>query len=592
MPTFKGYNGVPDIVSCDFSCASETVSKILYDVDPPTYRSDYWKQSNAFTYGGGGVPLDLSIFPELFPNGYHEQTPLKIFDGIYLTSFGENDPPSTNPEPLAHYYTMHWTFARVKYGQYPWSGNYEHDLDEFTETDKEVTITFKTNWKGAVGTALGINILPLLGIAFMPYMYDVYDPEPIGIIFPHGCYAIITDNQLNIEMASTGTLTIFDPTKIDAPTSGHFYLQAPIPTSDNPTTWYHISLYGTSQRWRLMTEPPFGRVEQDGDTSGPGGGQGNYGDETSDIVPSDGVPTISAVSSGFVKMYNPSLQNLLDFRNFLYSTNFIDNVMKLIDNPMDYIIALMLNPATPNTGTSEHIGAGGISSDVSAPIISNQYKEFDCGEVNIEECYGGFLDYDNMTRVSIYLPFCGTMKLDTNIVMHSTIKLRYAIDFLTGDCIAKVYVRNNHGVIAEFYFKEGNCACMIPMTGNNYASFFAGALGAISGVGSAIGGNVAGGLTASAQSIASMHVEHERVGNIQKGHGLLGNYTPYVIIERPAQSFPAGMNSLNGRASNIGGKVKDFDGYTEIESIKLNGIQATDSEIEEIKQLLADGVFV
>lgn len=587
MPSFKGHNGIPNITTFDFYCASDRVSNILWDVNPPTYRTDEWIRANAFTYGGGGVPLDLSVFPKKFPNGYHEENALKIFDGVYLVEFGETDPPASGAEPLAHYYAMRWKISTMTFGKYPWAVD-DHDLDEFTETNIDVTFQFKTNWKGPIGGALGITVKPLLGIIYFPMLYAVYDADPITPCFENGCYLFTTDNLFNVEISTT--IPLGNPCVIANNSS--FTPQIEQPTGDSPVSWRFITQYYTSSRMIFITRLPFGDINQGGDTSTPDGGDGNYGNEQSDIIPSDGVPTISAVSSGFIKMYKPSLQNLLDFKDFLYSTSFIDNVKKLIDNPMDYIIALMLNPATPNSTSSEYIGAGGLSSEVSAPLISNQYKEFDCGSVNIQECYGGFLDYDNMTRVSIYLPFCGTMKLDTNIVMHSTIQLRYAIDFLTGDCIAKVYVVNNHGVVAEFYFKEGNCACMIPMTGNNYASFFAGALGAISGVGSAIGGNVAGGLSTSAQSIASMHVEHERVGNIQKGHGLLGNYTPYVIIERPSQSFPQGMNSLNGRASNIGGKVRDFSGYTEIESIKLNGIQATDAELEEIKQLLADGVFV
>ena len=592
MPTFKGYNGVPDIVTTDFSCASATVSKILYDYDPPTYpyRQRKWQRANAFLNSSAGIPLDLSIFPKLFPEGYHENTPLKIYDGIYLVSFGETSHPAQNDEPLAHYYAMEWKISSVTYGQYPWAGNYNHNLDEFTETNVTALISFKTNWSGPIGSVLGVKVRPLLGVAYFPYLYDVYDPDPIGIIYPQGCYGFMLDGMQNVGFSSGTTTCVVNPLTIV--NDSNYVLESPYPTSDDPLTWRYWTLYQTSQRMRLMTKPPFGTINQGGDSSQPDGGHGNYGDEESDIIPSDGVPTISAVSSGFIKMYKPSLQNLLDFKDFLYSTSFIDNVKKLIDNPMDYIIALMLNPAEPNAPTNAYIGAGGLSSEVSAPLIANQYKEFDCGTVNIEECYGGFLDYDNMTRVSIYLPFCGTMKLDTNIVMHSIIRLRYAIDFLTGDCIAKVYVQNNHGVIAEFYFKEGNCACMIPMTGNNYASFFAGAIGAIAGATSAFGGNVAGALSTSAQSIASMHVEHERVGNIQKGHGLLGNYTPYVIIERPAQSFPAGMNALEGRSSNIGGTVSSFSGYIEIESIKLNGIQATDNELEEIKQLLSEGVYV
>ena len=415
--------------------------------------------------------------------------------------------------------------------------------------------------------------------------YSLQDNVLLRFNFPFATNLTTTGNLVNCQTYSNthGTSEI----------NGRAFIR--VASTDDPRNFYGISGESESSPRFTGAMTSWSGIEnednQSGDTSNPDGGGGNYGDETSDNVPHDGVPTVSAVSSGFIKLYHPTLQNLLDFRDYLYSDGFIDNVKKLLNDPLNYIICLMLNATIPTDGSISTIGAGGLSSEVSAPLIANQYKIFDCGSVNIEECYGAFLDYDNLTQVKVYLPFCGEIALDTNIVMHSTLYLKYAVDYLTGNCLARLEVRNNHGVTAEFYFKEGNCACQIPMSGANYASFYTQGFRALLGVGATLGGNPSG-LAQTADAVASMHVDRQRVGSISGEHGMLGNYTPYVTIERPAQSFPSGNNALLGRPSNVGGKVNSFSGYTEIEYIKLDGIQATDAELEEIKQLLADGVYI
>lgn len=330
--------------------------------------------------------------------------------------------------------------------------------------------------------------------------------------------------------------------------------------------------------------------KQSGDTSKSGGGDGNYGDEDTDEIPDDGTPTISAISSGFVSLYNPTPAQLLGLRNFLYNADasIIDKWMRLTDNAFNYLIGLKLFPCQPVRGASSAISLGGVESEITAYKVGNQYKTIDCGSVNVQECYGGFLDYTN-TSVKIYLPFCGEMELDTPIVMHGTVNLKYKVDFLTGDCMACVTVTDNHGVRnSEVYFSDGNCACDIPLTGRNDITSLTSILGA--GM-SMITGGVSGAIGAITNP-EQFNPKVQRVGNISGAVGMLGQYTPYIIIQRPAQSFPSNNNMLLGRPSNIGGRVDRFSGYTEIEYIKLDGIQATDSELEEIRTLLENGVYI
>ena len=563
----KGYNGFPDFECFEFENTDNPV--ILHNEPFQCVKcTKIGTVFNLWTYATTNkARMDLI-------NPTNESSWVKAFDGIYISKVEY----SYNEGTLENIYVR---FAvRGVEGQHY---DYTPILKSFSVDNGYCEYALEPN---------RYQRPPVM--AFARYNYKkTWDTEP-NFIFGIGCAWFFGCTVGGYPHGSVGYLNgnIFKINKeqyLDFPETYPAISPANIAlSSDSQETWY----LGNSPFDALMSWEGYAiDTPQEADNSVPDGGDGNYNNETSDTVPFDNVPSISAISSGFVKIYHPTPTELLQFRNFLYSADFIDNVKKLISDPLQYVISLMLNATRPTDTTSEYIGAGGVSSEVSSAVVSSQYKVFDCGSVNIEECYGGFLDYDNMTQVRMYLPFCGEIVLDTNIVMHSTISLKYAVDYLTGDCMARIHVQNNHGVNGEFYFKEGNCACQIPMSGANYSSFYTQGFRALMGMGATLGGNPSG-VIDSADAVASMRVERQRVGSISGEHGFLGNYTPYVVIERPTQSFPSGLNSLNGRPSNIGGTVGSFSGYTEIESIKLNGIKATDAEIEEIKQLLSYGVYI
>lgn len=68
--------------------------------------------------------------------------------------------------------------------------------------------------------------------------------------------------------------------------------------------------------------------------------------------------------------------------------------------------------------------------------------------------------------------------------------------------------------------------------------------------------------------------------------------SPYLIVERPRQSLAKGYNTFEGYPSNITSRLGDLSGYTAVESVHLEGINATDSEISEIESLLKGGVIL
>ena len=81
-------------------------------------------------------------------------------------------------------------------------------------------------------------------------------------------------------------------------------------------------------------------------------------------------------------------------------------------------------------------------------------------------------------------------------------------------------------------------------------------------------------------------------GSMGGSGGMLGVQTPYLIIERPRQSMPEGMNKYCGFPSNIYYKLYDLEGFTQIEYIHLDNIPATAEELSEIDRLLKQGVIL
>lgn len=579
----RGISGYfPDFQTYEFVPTTEII----------TLRDSQYNQFEHPLYRCTGKGTRLSLLslcqdhPELLT--YDDpQHPLELFKGFYLVKTYDYTAAVTP------YYRFHFVLdCKVIAGDTGTISNFEDVyLDCFTGWGELY------GWPFAIGHTTGVTlkdsnnewrIFPVQasGLFFMGASTGCYDS--------YGAYRQLVNNMCW--------------TKDSEDQQERMELVQIVPSTDSKYTWYAIAkcrvnspldpnfpISQTIYSWRGLDY----ESDQEADTSGSGGGGGNYGYEESDSNHYDGIPAVTPASSGFINVYNASVQNLLDMAKFMYTDSFLQNVPKLVSNPIDYVIALMLNAATPDDGTAESLRIGSVKNvAIQIKPVQSVFKTFDCGTVDVEECYGGFLDYAPYTKVTLQLPFCGDIELDPQIVMHSSVHLRYVVDFLTGSCLARVDITNNHGIAAETYFKDGNCAIQVPMTGADFSSYYSSVFnagfGAISAGASALAtGNPlallgsAGGLNMQRQ-----HANTTVTGHMGSNHGFLGNYTPALIISRPVQSFPEGYSMEKGRPSNIGGTLGSFSGYTEIRKIKLDGVIATETELAEIRSLLASGVYV
>ena len=353
--------------------------------------------------------------------------------------------------------------------------------------------------------------------------------------------------------------------------------------------------------------PPF-----EDDINPGGGGYGPYQDD-SDYIPEDGTPTVSALSTGFINMYDLSPADLKSLHDFLMTEAFLANYKKLMNDPMDYIISLQLVPYAPNTGAYSAITVGGVETPVSANVVSSQYVDLDCGQVYTREVWQKYYDYDPYTSVHVYLPFIGIRQLDINEVMAGYTRISYRIDVLNGDCVATISCTNNKGLAGAVYHFEGNCNMQVPVTGKDFSQKTQRSIGIINsaasgamlgaGAGIAMGafGSIPGAIGGAAGGIIKHMIDEvtnppktivQRAGNLSGNSGVMGNYTPYLIFQKPCQSLAGNFNHYKGFVSNVTATLGNVSGYTEMAFIDLSGIQATAEEVDMIDKYLKTGVYL
>lgn len=357
------------------------------------------------------------------------------------------------------------------------------------------------------------------------------------------------------------------------------------PTADGQTQSQTKSKYDPS------TDP-----KSDGDnivrTTQPPGSVTPPNDGGSGDTPVVIVPTGSA--NALYSIYNPTQGELNSFGAWLWSSDFVDQLLKLFNDPMQAIIGLHKVFATPSTSGTGPIKVGYLSSGVSAKLVNSQYVTIDCGTVSLKEKFGNVFDYSPFTQVYIYLPFIGIHQLDTGEVMRGNIKVVYHVDVLTGACLAEVNVNRDMagGILYTF---SGNCAVQYPVSSGSY-------MGIVTSIAS-IAGNIAGtvltggtiaplsiGASMGALTSAKTRVSHS--GSFSGAPGAMGVKKPYLIITRPQTHLAPTFPNFDGYPANHSVLLSQCSGFIKCEGVHIENVPALDSELDEIDSLLRTGVII
>lgn len=301
-------------------------------------------------------------------------------------------------------------------------------------------------------------------------------------------------------------------------------------------------------------------------------------DDTGDVSAGIGVLTST---------FKMTKERLVQLGQFLWGSNIFDKFSLVNNNPIENIVSCKSIPINTD-GTNQEIVLGNVSTGVNGEKISNNFAKQTIGNIAINEHYHNFLDYAPYTNVILYLPYIGFKELDTTLVMNKTLKVIYTVDAITGGCLAQVYVNN-----VRLYEFTGNVGIDIPITASNRAQVEAGYIQA--GVGaamSAVGGNVGSAVTSLLNSATSQY-HYSSTGNPNPMCVASTNRTCYVIIDRPNYQNLKAFNHTRGRKCYLSKTIGSLHGFTVCDSnIDLSGINATQSELEELKDILSSGFYV
>lgn len=338
------------------------------------------------------------------------------------------------------------------------------------------------------------------------------------------------------------------------------------------------------------------------DPYGPGSnssGDGGYGNPQywSEEVPDDGLPGDSVVGTGLCDLYNPDKSELQDFTSFLYSgitQSAIDVIKRMIVNPLDGVISAHMTHIKPITTSIQDIKFCGFSSGCTA-YVAQQFKiviySLTFSESTITR-FKSFIDNKQHVRAKLFLPYSGFHEIDIDeFINGGTMTVRYKLDFLSGNCYISVEANtpqhrgnNLKGVVYTF---SGNFVSPIPMSSIDYRSVFASALGVGA---SAASGNPIGVVS----SALSAKLDVNKSGNISMNCGFMGKQDPFIILYHDLPSVPDNMNTWKGYPSNVFTSLKGLKQYIKVDPGTLwsDNIPCTEEEMEEIKSLFEQGVYV
>lgn len=344
------------------------------------------------------------------------------------------------------------------------------------------------------------------------------------------------------------------------------------------------------------------------------------------------------------------INNLQIFLNGTYSPSEVQWIEDFKGaNPADYIVSIQKYPFTlPGQGDFE-IVIGSVATSINAKslfsssLTINQSTIYDFGGIELtgELLYGDFRDY--LCKLTLIMPFIGSIDLDPRMYMGHRVDLQYIIDFDTGSVAAEI---KRDGLTMET--KTSTISITIPFFAANMGQYqnalaqtqFAieqSKIKQIAGIMStsiSIGGTLATGASGGALSdtaslgaagglvggIASMlsgqvqqqqlqyELEHTapQIGSVSvaaPANAFFLDDRARLIITRPCMipGYNAEVYSHTvGNACAIPGTLSSFSGYTIASAAELSSITARDGsgvsptaeELRMIKQSLQSGIYV
>lgn len=356
----------------------------------------------------------------------------------------------------------------------------------------------------------------------------------------------------------------------------------------------------------------------------------------------DTIINTGTISAGvtYYAMTDTNVKDLTTWLNTIYDptdeTQFIQDFKGT--NPADYITTVMYYPFdVPYIGVSQPVTVGKLTagSTQGAKLTYEYGNMYSYGSYTFPK-FGDFRDY--LTKLSVIIPFCGTVELDPIIWAGREITIKMAVDFPTGVCTAYLYRTGANGAKAIIDSVSGQIGVPLPLSSFSNGSYqvaitnmlaqgaatnrqiMMSTLGAGAGVLTAafgaytgnykmaFGGAVAA-VTSNSQANAgadkleniAYNIDHTKptLQSVSGGSPFINCGQDYrCIIIRCVPVFAPGYDATaygktTGFATCRQGTLSSIShGFTQCAGVDLDGVSATATEKAMIFNALQSGVFV
>lgn len=346
---------------------------------------------------------------------------------------------------------------------------------------------------------------------------------------------------------------------------------------------------------------------------GPGPGPDPGGDPVIVTPGSGSVPVPSANEPneelGFCAIWRMTPAYLESFCQWLWSSNFVDQILAYFTSPNDAIVGVHKIYWTPSySQTLKEIRCGYLNSNCNGWPVTQRYNTIDCGSVTLNEEYGNVYDYAD-TEVIIYLPYIGFIPLDLSLCMRGSVGVKYVLDVVSGAGVCQISVTRD-GLENHIASYGCSCASPIPISSGNYIaivqSVATAAAQAISGVGGLTNSKAfakmndlgkAGQITGVAEgalgALDGAKTNVQLSGRFSSQVGDMDNKKPYIIIKRPNAVPAQSAYDFIGKPSRQVATLSELSGFNQVVKIHPADTGAmTEDEINEMEEIFSSGVIM
>lgn len=295
------------------------------------------------------------------------------------------------------------------------------------------------------------------------------------------------------------------------------------------------------------------------------------------------------------KTYSMTAAVLQNVGQKLWTQSYFD-VLKIQSNPIENIVSVKWFPFDLSTGTAENIKVGDVDFGIQGKRI-NTVKVIDIGTATYTGRYNNFLDGSPYTSLKLNLPYVGQIQLDASEFLGSTIGVKYIVDLVTGECVARI---KRDGI--PLYDYPGHMGVDIVLTASDRVqadmkAVSSGLHSAAGMAGEVIQGDVVGvaaGAASGALSIAGMDYNSQRVGSPSGVCGSFQNHKVWLTVSYPLYYQSEGFTHVFGRPCNKYLTLGTFSSgdYVQVDKRTDLKIAMTSEENAELERLLTSGVYI